>query len=75
MPNRQWGSRASRAARASVPPRQRRLLSRVLLWLLGLVVILVLLALLFGGFQKGQKAGLREGPGQGPQPTAQEAAS
>jgi hypothetical protein len=74
MPNRQWGSRASRAARASVPPRQRRLMTRVLLWILGLVVIFVLLALLFGGFQKGQKAGLPAGPAQRPQPTMQEAA-
>jgi hypothetical protein len=74
MPNRQWGSRASRAARVSAPRGQRRLLTRVLLWILGLLVIFVLLALLFGGFQKGQKAGLGSGPGRRSEPSAQEAA-
>jgi hypothetical protein len=40
--------------------RQQRRRVRVrgcLLWLLGLVVVLLVLSLLFGGFQKGTKAG------------------
>jgi ABC-type Fe3+ transport system permease subunit len=65
MPNRQWGSRAGGAARATAPRRRRRLLTRVLLWILALLVVFVLLALLFGGFQKGQKAGLGSDPGRG----------
>jgi hypothetical protein len=40
--------------------RQQRRRVRVrgcLLWLLGLVIVLLVLSLLFGGFQKGTKAG------------------
>ncbi len=37
-------------------PRQRRRLG-CLLWILGVIGILILLSLLFGGFQKGTKAG------------------
>jgi ABC-type Fe3+ transport system permease subunit len=74
MPNRQWGNRASRAARAAAPGRQRRLATRVLAWLLALLVIFVLLSLLFGGFQKGQKAGLGSRSGQRFQSAAQEVA-
>ena len=33
-------------------------LTGCLLWVLGLIVILIILALLFGGFQKGTKVGL-----------------
>jgi hypothetical protein len=37
---------------------RRRIRARgCLLWLLGLVVVLLALSLLFGGFQKGTKAG------------------
>jgi hypothetical protein len=39
------------------PGRQRSRLTGCLLWLVGLIVILVILALLFGGFQKGTKVG------------------
>jgi ABC-type Fe3+ transport system permease subunit len=75
MPNRQWGSRASRSAQATAPRRQRRLMTRALLWLFALLVIFVLLALLFGGFQKGQKAGPDGGLGQRSQLTRQGAVS
>jgi hypothetical protein len=40
-------------------------------WILALVVILLLLSLIFGGFQKGTKVGA-SGPGQRLQPAAQE---
>jgi len=39
------------------PRRPRRRLTGCLLWILGLIIILVILSLLFGGFQKGTKAG------------------
>jgi hypothetical protein len=35
----------------------RRRLTGCLLWILGLIVVLVILSLMFGGFQKGTKAG------------------
>jgi len=35
---------------------QRRSLTGCLLWIVGLIIALVLLSLLFGGFQKGTKA-------------------
>jgi hypothetical protein len=37
--------------------RPRRRLTGCLLWILGLIVFLVILSLLFGGFQKGTKVG------------------
>jgi hypothetical protein len=37
--------------------RPRRRLTGCLLWILGLIVVLVILSLLFGGFQKGTKVG------------------
>ncbi len=39
------------------PGRQRSRLTGCLLWVIGLIVILIILALLFGGFQKGTKVG------------------
>ena len=39
----------------SRPRRPRMRLGGCLLWLLGLLIVLVILALLFGGFQKGTK--------------------
>lgn len=36
--------------------RPRRRLTGCLLWILGLIIVLVILSLLFGGFQKGTKA-------------------
>jgi hypothetical protein len=45
-----------------------------LFWVLALLVILLLLSLLFGGFQKGQKVGSSSVFGQGRQPAAQELA-
>jgi hypothetical protein len=39
------------------PRRPRGRLTGCLLWVIGLIVILVILALLFGGFQKGTKVG------------------
>jgi hypothetical protein len=40
------------------PPRRRRIRpAGCLLWILGLLVALLVLSLLFGGFQKGTKAG------------------
>jgi hypothetical protein len=39
------------------PRRQRSRLAGCLLWLLALIVALVILSLLFGGFQKGTRAG------------------
>ena len=58
MPNRQWGSRASRAAKTAAPQRGRRLLTRVLIWVLALLAIFVLLSLLLSGLEKGHKVGL-----------------
>jgi hypothetical protein len=55
--------------------RPRRRLTGCLLWIVGLIVVLVILSLLFGGFQKGTKAGgdgdppvpvTAAGPGSGP---------
>jgi hypothetical protein len=43
--------------RSSGPSRQRGRLTGCLLWVIGLIVILIVLALLFGGFQKGTKVG------------------
>jgi hypothetical protein len=40
----------------------RRRLGGCLLWILGLIVALIILSLLFGGFQKGTKAGLAGAP-------------
>jgi hypothetical protein len=37
-------------------PRRHGRLAGCLLWLLGLIIVLVILSLLFGGFQKGTKA-------------------
>jgi len=37
--------------------RPRRRLTGCLLWVLGLIAVLVILSLMFGGFQKGTKAG------------------
>jgi hypothetical protein len=42
-----------------------------LVWILALVVVLLLLSLIFGGFQKGTKVG-GSGPGHRLQPAAQE---
>jgi hypothetical protein len=43
--------------------KQRRVRARgCLLWVLGLVVVLLILSLLFGGFQKGTKAGSAGAP-------------
>ncbi len=39
----------------SRPRRPRTRLAGCLLWLLGLIIVLVILSLLFGGFQKGTK--------------------
>ena len=43
-----------------------------LFWVLALLVLLLLLSLLFGGFQKGQKVGSGSLPGLGVKPPAQE---
>jgi hypothetical protein len=40
------------------PRRPRIRLGGCLLWLLGLLIVLVILSLLFGGFQKGTRTGL-----------------
>jgi hypothetical protein len=37
--------------------RPRRRLTGCLLWILGLIVVLAILSLIFGGFQKGTKVG------------------
>jgi hypothetical protein len=37
--------------------RPRRRATGCLLWILGLIVVLVILSLMFGGFQKGTKVG------------------
>jgi hypothetical protein len=39
----------------SRPRRPRTRLGGCLLWILGLIIVLVILSLLFGGFQKGSK--------------------
>ena len=38
-------------------PRRRNRLTGCLFWILGLVLVLLILSLLFGGFRKGTKAG------------------
>ncbi|HEV2374698.1 MAG TPA: hypothetical protein VGS19_21370 [Streptosporangiaceae bacterium] len=43
--------------RRELPARRRSRMTGCLLWILGLIVLLVLLSLLFGGFQKGTKVG------------------
>ncbi len=47
-------------------PRSRRRISRLsgcLLWILGIILILVLLSLMFGGFQKGTRvSGMASAP-------------
>jgi hypothetical protein len=47
--------RRMRPGRRSWRPRHR--LTGCLLWILGLIVVLVILSLMFGGFQKGTKVG------------------
>ncbi len=43
--------------RRGIPrPRRRRRALGCLLWLVGLIILLIVLATLFGGFQKGTKA-------------------
>ena len=49
-----FGSRHGGSGR---PRRPRSRLAGCLLWLLALIVALIILSLLFGGFQKGTKAG------------------
>jgi hypothetical protein len=53
---------ASRRRTGSGPRPPRRRLAGCLLWIVGLIVVLVILSLLFGGFQKGTKAGGDGGP-------------
>jgi hypothetical protein len=38
------------------PRRSKSRLAGCLLWVLGLIIVLIILSLLFGGFQKGTKA-------------------
>lgn len=45
-----------------------------LVWILALLVILLLLSLIFGGFQKGSRVGSGSAPGHRLQPPAQELA-
>lgn len=47
-----------RNTRTAGPSRQRSRQTGCLLWVLGLIIILTILALLFGGFQKGTKVGM-----------------
>jgi len=54
------GFRRRRQARSAGPWPPRRRLAGCLLWIIGLIVVLIILSLLFGGFQKGTKA---DGPG------------
>jgi len=49
--NKRW----RRGLLGSRPRRPRGRLTGCLLWLLGLIIVLVVLSLLFGGFQKGSK--------------------
>ncbi len=62
--NRQWGS-----TRRGKPRRVSPMVG-CLFWVLVLLVILLLLSVIFGGFQKGTKAG--SGPGQRLNPAVQE---
>jgi hypothetical protein len=66
------GQRGSRSRGDPVRSRSRR--ARFLIWVLALLVILLLLSLIFGGFQKGTKVGLGSGQGQRLQPAAQQIA-
>jgi len=50
-----FDKRWRRGPLGSRPRRPRLRLGGCLLWLLGLLIVLVILALLFGGFQKGTK--------------------
>jgi hypothetical protein len=53
-------SRPSRRRPARSPGRRwrpRRRATGCLLWIVGLIVVLIILSLLFGGFQMGTKAG------------------
>lgn len=52
------------------PGRKRRRIGRAgcLLWVLGLIIVVLVLSLLFGGFQKGTKAGADGAPA--PRPVA-----
>jgi hypothetical protein len=52
-----WGSRSGGGSR-----RARSRSIRFLIWVLALLVIVLLMSLLFGGFQKGTKVG--SGPGR-----------
>jgi hypothetical protein len=65
-----FDKRRRRGLLGSRPRRPRMRLSGCLLWLLGLLIILVILALLFGGFQKGTKVN-----GTGPPPTGEAASA
>ena len=47
--------RPARSGRRRWRPRRR--LTGCLLWILGLIVVLIILSLMFGGFQMGTKAG------------------
>jgi hypothetical protein len=49
MPYGLWRRRSGR--------RPRRRLTGCLLWILAIIIVLVILSLFFGGFQKGTKAG------------------
>ncbi len=51
-----FGKRWRRGLLGSRPRRPRGRLAGCLLWLLGLIIVLIVLSLLFGGFQKGSKA-------------------
>jgi heme A synthase len=51
-------SSSRRKTRSSGASRRRSRQTGCLLWVLGLIIILTILALLFGGFQKGTKAGM-----------------
>jgi hypothetical protein len=51
-----------RRARRPRPPRRRIRPLGCLLWVLGLVILLLILSLLFGGFQTGTKVGLGRAP-------------
>jgi hypothetical protein len=64
--NRQWGS--TRRGR----PRRVSPMVGCLFWVLVLLVVLLLVSVIFGGFEKGTKAG--SGPGQRLNPAVQEVA-
>jgi uncharacterized iron-regulated membrane protein len=53
MPER--SRRRTASGRRSWRPRHRA--TGCLLWILGVIIVLVILSLMFGGFQKGTKAG------------------